>query len=165
MRWPVVTALIILAVALRAPARSPRQKPSRVVTRTRLVALYSDLESQLAAAAQKSDKAKLEQLLTDDFEQWSPEPPGDPVPREDWMAAYHPTSFSTSQMAVRAFGDTDVASFVLRQRGTFGEKDANGEFFVVDVWRREGNSSRLASRYISRVGKTSGPSSSPSGKR
>ncbi len=165
MRSPAAIALIVLAVVLGAPARSPRQKPGRVVTRTRLVALYSDLESQLAAAAQKGDNARLEQLLTDDFEQWSPEPPGDPVPREDWMAAYHPASFSTSQMAVRAFGDTDVASFVLRQRGTFGEKDANGEFFVVDVWRREGNTARLASRYISHVPKTSAPSNSPSGKR
>ncbi len=165
MRPAVMTALVILAMA-SALAGSPRQKsPGRAVTRTRLVTLYSDLESQLAAAAQKSDNAKLAQLLTDDFEQWSPEPPGDPIPREDWMAAYHPTSFSISQMAVRAFGDTDVASFVLRQRSVFGEKEVSGEFFVVDVWRREGSVSRLASRYISRVGKTGAPSTSPSGKR
>ncbi|HVP42117.1 MAG TPA: nuclear transport factor 2 family protein [Terriglobales bacterium] len=158
--------MIILAVALSAPAGGSRQKSQpRVVTRTRLVALYSDLESQLAAAAQKGDKARLEQLLSDDFEQWSPEPPGDPIPREDWMAAYHPTSFTTSQMAVRAFGDTDVASFVLHQKGAFGDKDLSGDFFVVDVWRREGNAPRLASRYISKSSKWSAPSASPTGKR
>ena len=136
-----------------------------MVTRTRLVALYSDLEIQLVTAAQKSDKARLEQMLADDFEQWSPEPPGDPIPREDWMAGYHPASFSLSQVAVRAFGDTEIASFVLHQKGAFTDKDASGDFFVVDVWRREGNTSRLASRYTSRLAKPSVPSAFPSGKR
>lgn len=164
--WRV--AAVILAMVLGAAASGQRQKTTqggRVVTRTRLVALYSDLESQLAAAAQKSDSAKLQQMLTDDFEQWSPEPPGDPIPREDWMAAYHPTSFSASQMAVRTFGNVEIASFVLHQKGAFADKEASGDFFVVDVWKREGNTSRLASRYISRIGKTTVPSTSPTGKR
>ncbi len=129
--------------------------------RTRLVALYTDLETQLATAAEKGDSAKLAQLLADDFEQWSPEPPGDPVPREDWMAAYHPTSFNTSQMAVRAFDNVEVTSFVLHQKGTFGDKELAGEYFVVDVWKREASGSRLASRYISRYLKTSPPPAPP----
>ena len=160
-------AAIVLAWTVCAAASGQRQRtPTHSVTRTRLVALYSDLESQLATAAQKNDAGKLAQMLTDDFEQWSPQPPGDPIPREDWTAAYHPTSVSTTQMAVRAFGDTEIASFVLHQKATFGDKDASGEFFVVDVWRREGNTSRLASRYICRHGKTEVASpASPSGKR
>ncbi len=150
---------VILALMSTAAAGGQRQRTqNHLATRTRLVALYTDLEAQLEAAAQNSDSAKLEQLLTDDFEQWSPEPPGDPVPREDWMAVYHPISFSTHQMAVRAFGDTEIASFVLRQKAAFGDKDANGEFFVVDVWKREGNTSRLASRYICRYVRTASAS-------
>ncbi len=154
--------LVALAVLPTAAGGGQRQRTqNHVVTRTRLVAFYSDLEAQLATAAQKSDSTKLQQILTDDFEEWTPEPPGDPILREDWMAAYHPSSFSTHQMAVRTFGDTEIASFVLHQKAAFGEKDASGEFFVVDVWRREGNTSRLASRYISRYGKTGAPSGSP----
>ncbi len=152
--------LVVLALVSAAGGQRQRTQ-NHPATRTRLVALYSELEAQLATAAQKSDSAKLQQLLSDDFEQWTPEPPGDPMLREDWMAAYHPTSFSTHQMAVRAFGDTEIASFVLHQKAAFGEKDESGEFFVVDVWRREGNTSRLASRYISRVVKTGAPSASP----
>lgn len=147
------TLLLIAAMTATAAAHSPRQKGhgGHVVTRTRLVAQYSDLEAQLASAAQKGDSAKLSQMLADDFEQWSPEPPGDPISREDWMAGYHPTSFSMSQMAVRDLGETEVASFILHQRGMFAEKDAGGDFFVVDVWRREGNRSRLAARYLTRA--------------
>ena len=162
------TATLVLAAATAAAAGGQRQKTPQgghIVTRTRLVALYTDLETQLATAAQKSDTARLAQLLTDDFEKWTPEPPGDPIPREDWMAAYHPAAFSVSQMSVRAFGDTEIASFLLRQKATYGDKDASGEFFVIDVWRREGNTSRLASRYISRVARTPAPPASSSGKR
>jgi len=163
MQAALICALLGSATAQRASGRPPAG--GRIVTRTRLVALYSDLEAQLAAAAQKQDRAKLEQLLGDDFEQWSPEPPGDPVPREDWLAAYHPTSAATRQMAVRAFPDTDVVSFVLRQQAKFGENEASGDFFVVDVWRHEEKGQKLASRYISRAAKTVVPSASPSGKR
>ncbi len=154
--------VVVLVLASPAMAGGQRQRTqNHLVTRTRLVALYSDLESQLATAAQKADTVRLQQLLADDFEQWSPEPPGDPIAREDWIAAYHPSSFSTHQMAVRTFGDTEIASFVLHQKGVFADKDASGEFFVVDVWRREGNTSRLGSRYISRSAKTGIPSTSP----
>ncbi len=154
--------MLALALVPAASAGGQRQRTqNHPATRTRLVALYSDLEAQLATAAQKSDSTKLQQLLTDDFEQWTPEPPGDPILREDWMSAYHPTSFSTHQMAVRAFGETEIASFVLHQKAAFGDKDASGEFFVVDVWKREGNTSRLASRYISRPVKTAAPSAAP----
>ena len=162
------TIAVVLALAVCAAAGGQRQKTTQgghAVTRTRLVALYSDLESQLIAAAQKNDTAKLAQMLTDDFEQWSPEPPGDPMPREDWMANYRPTSATTSQMAVRAFGETEIASFVLRQKAAFGDRDVSGEFYVVDIWKREGNTSRLASRYISRLGKTAATAAAPSGKR
>ncbi len=163
MRMALVCALLGTATAQKASGKAPAG--GRVVTRTRLVALYTDLEAQLAAAAQKQDHPKLEQLLGDDFEQWSPEPPGDPVPREDWIAAYHPTNAGTRQMAVRAFPDTDVVSFVLHQQGTFGDNEASGDFFVVDVWRHEEKGAKLSSRYIARVPKTRVQPAPPTGKR
>ena len=163
MQAALICALLGSAAAQKASGKAPAG--GRVVTRTRLVALYSDLEAQLAAGAQKQDRTKLDQLLADDFEQWSPEPPGDPVPREDWLTAYHPSGASTRQMAVRAFPDLDVASFILRQQGKFGDSDFNGDFFVVDVWRHEGKGQKLASRYISRTPKASAQPAPPAAKR
>ncbi len=151
-----------MLLAVSAAAQTPR---GHVVTRTRLVALYSDLERQVGTAAQNQDQARLGQLLADDFEQWGPEPPGDPVPREEWTTTYRPSSFSTRQMAVRAFSDVDVVSFVLRQKATVGEKDSNGDFFVVDVWRHEGNTAKLSARYISKAVENHAPPASPSVKR
>ncbi len=159
------TAMVLALVSAAAAGGQRPKTPNHPVTRTRLVALYSELEAQLAAAAERGDSAKLQQMLADDFEQWTPEPPGDPIPREDWVAAYHPTSFSTHQMAVRTFGDTEIASFVAHQKAAFADKEASGEFYVVDVWRREGNTSRLASRYISRTKTGAAPPATASGKR
>ena len=159
---------LVLTLTLAAMAQPPRGKnhaPGRVPTRTHLVSLYTDLEKQLASAAEGQDQAKLDQLLDDDFEQWGPEPPGDPVPRDDWKTSYHPTTFAPKQMAVRAFTDTDVVSFVAHQKGSFADKELGGDYFVVDVWRHEGNTFKLATRYVSKTTEPHFQPASPSGKR
>jgi len=155
---------MMVASAGAQPSRGRTPAAGRTPTRTRLVAQYYELEKQLATAAQNQDQARLEQLLDDDFEQWGPEPPGDPISRDDWKAAYRPTSFGTRQMAVRAFSDTDIVSFVARQKGTFGDREMIGDCFVVDVWRHEGNSARLAARYIAKAPEIRTQPASPPGK-
>ena len=160
--------LLVLSLAVVAAGQPPHGKnhaPGRLPTRTRLVSLYTDLEKQLAAAAETQDQAKLDQMLDDDFEQWGPEPPGDPIPKDDWKTAYRPTTFLPRQMSVRAFTDTDVVSFVAHQKGTFGDKEIGGDFFVIDVWRHEGAASKLAVRYISRTAESRVAPSSPPVKR
>ena len=62
---------------------APRVSTGRVVTKTRLVALFSDLETQLLQAEQARDEPTLNRLLGDDFEVWTPELSGDPIPRDN----------------------------------------------------------------------------------
>ena len=150
MKKILLLVLTLTVGAAGQPSHGKNHAPGRLPTRTRLVSLYTDLEKQLATAAESQDQAKLDQLLDDDFEQFGPEPPGDPIPKDDWTTAYRPNSFLPRQMAVRAFTDTDVVSFVAHQKGTFGDKELGGDYFVVDVWRHEGNVSKLAVRYMSR---------------
>src|SRR5438034_5864939 len=83
--------------------------PARIVTRTRLVSIFSAMENQLFSAVQKKDKATLTQMVTDDFSIWMPNETGDPFPLDDWLQSiateYNLKSFKITHMAAHDFGE------------------------------------------------------------
>ena len=127
----------------------------RIVSTTRLVARYSDLEGQLTSAVRHKDEAALGRLLAEDFEQWSPDPPGDPVPREEWLnnvlTAFTLQSAQHRLMAVRTVGETAVVSFVQSQRAVCAGRNCNGDFFIVDLWQQHKDAPQLLVRYASGI--------------
>ena len=147
----------LLMVMIAACASPAQQTTRRVVTRTRLQVLFSDLESQWLTAVQHNDKAALDGLLTDEFTVWSSKPPGDPMPREEWQAeafAHPPQSFQLRQMAVRAVSaNIAIASFRLAETMGSGAQARRESYFVVDVWNKvgKGDEWRCSDRYLSRV--------------
>jgi len=62
-------------------------------------------------------------------------------------------------MSVADLGDAAVVKFDRIQQATFKGKDVSGEFFVVDVWRKDGDSWKIANRYVAKV--TRGTASFP----
>ena len=77
--------------------------------------------------------------LADDFEEWTPAPPGDPIAREDWLKhALDPgfvmQSSQIRQMAVRTVNDTEVVSFVESRSAVCGGRDCSSSSFIVDLW-------------------------------
>jgi MFS transporter, FHS family, glucose/mannose:H+ symporter len=94
------------------------QGPQRVMTRTRWVAGFSDLETHWARAVQHRDAGTLNRLLSEDFQVWTPQVAG-PVPRGNWQRpafGLELQSFPLRQMAVRSLNEqTAVASFVLTE--------------------------------------------------
>ena len=96
--------------------------------------------------------------MSEDFELWTPAPPGDPVPREDWihivLTAFTLQSFQIRQMAVRTVGDTAVVSFVQTERAICTGRDCSGSSFVVDLWQQDKDAAQLLVRYQSKL---SGP--------
>jgi len=168
MKATLVLLVFTVSIAPSLAAQQTTGEPAgsgRVVTQTRLVSRYAELEDQLATAAIKRDQVKLKQILEDDFNQWTPVPPGDPLPLEDWLAQYHPTSFRVRQLAVQSFQDVDIVSLVLSQQGHLGKSSMDGDYFVVDIWRHEDAGPRLAVRYISRSQKATFKSPTPTGKQ
>ena len=149
--------MAILLVVAHVPAMLAQQaKPgapagTRIPTATRLVVTFHDLEQQLMIALRKNDSAALNRLLAGEFEVWTPQPPGDPVPRADWLqmrqSAGASETFSIRQMAVRGLDEHAVASFVLME-GAGAKQTAQ---FVVDLWARSGGAWRLTDRYTSPV--------------
>ena len=150
----IVGLLVSGILVAAAQGQAARQAPGRIVTTTRLVAIFSQLEHDLLKGIQQEDHQVLDRLLSDEFQVWTPLPPGEPVPREDWLARFwrHKLqSFRVRQTAVRGLtDDISVASFVLTETVVEGTPK-NHDYFIVDVWTKYGDSWRLSDRYESPV--------------
>jgi ketosteroid isomerase-like protein len=143
---------ILLAGSLVGAYGQSTKPPGRIVTTTRLVAIFSELENDCMKAVQENDENTLNKLLSDDFEVWTPAPPGHPIPREDWLKQVQkPQSFRIRQMAVRGVADDiSIASFVLSETiNQTGAKPRNT--FIVDVWTKIADQWQLMDRYASPI--------------
>jgi hypothetical protein len=165
--FPMLIAAFIVATG-QEPVK-PKLTPT-IITATRQVALFTGLERQLLHTVEKKDRAGLEALLTDEFEIAMPD--ADPLAGPDWVDAvmakeFTLKSFVIRQMSVADLGDAAVVKFNRLQQATYQGKSESGEFFVVDLWKKSGDSWKLANRYVSKVGTTPAPTkpgSKPSGK-
>jgi ketosteroid isomerase-like protein len=154
-RWLTVI-LSISVFAIFAAAQEPVQPKltPRIITATRQVNIFSALEKQLLTSAQKKDQSGLISLLAEDFTIEMPD--ADPAAGEDWVPQvmdkkYSLQSFVIRQMSVADLGNAAVVKFDRILHATLNGADKSGEFFVVDVWRKSGDSWKLANRYVTRV--------------
>lgn len=167
----VLIVFVTLAGAQDAAPTGGRQSPGHIVTRTRTVAIFSDLEERLMAAVQKKDQATLSALFADDFELRNASDPATPVPRDAWLAALTASDlrdFRISQMAVHLYDETTAAvSMHYWQNALVEGKERASNAFVVDIWRKSGNDWKLAVRYCSSTAPPSSanPGAKPSGKQ
>ena len=115
------------------------QQHARVMTLTRTVKIFSELEIQLDDARRGHDAVALTKLLAADFEQRSATAPTAPVPRADWLAQLSVPKAEISQMAVHEYGSVAVVSFA----------DAAHHAVVGDVWNKRDDGYALSVRYVS----------------
>jgi hypothetical protein len=157
IRLTTLVALACLCFTLFATAQEP-VKPElnpRIVTATKQVVVFSALEKQMLAAVQKKDKAALKAMLTEETIIHLPD--ADPLPGDDWADSvmskdFELKTFTIRQMDVADLGTAAVVSYDRIQDSTFkGIKDG-GEFYVVDLWKKDGENWKLADRYVSKVG-------------
>ncbi len=148
MRGSLLATIVVYIVSCAHGQDAP-QDTHRIVTTTRLVSVFSQLETDCFKAVQRKDQPTLNSLVSEDFEVWTPEPPGEPIAREDWLDKAEPaTSMHLMQMAVRSLSeDIAIVSFVLQQTRKADEKTQSS--FVVDVWKQAGKNWRLTERYQS----------------
>jgi hypothetical protein len=152
----VSVTIIAVAAFLASSAQEPI-KPSlnpRIITATRQVVIFTDLETQLLRAIQSKDPAGLSKLVSEDCIIEMPD--ADPLTGEDWMKAvlskdYVLKTFVVRQLSVVNGADIMVVKFDRVQQSTFKGKPDGGEFFVIDVWKKEGADWKLANRFASKV--------------
>jgi ketosteroid isomerase-like protein len=151
----VISLAISLAVSAQEPVKPPLS--ARIITATRQVSIFTDMERQLLKAIQGKDQAALNTLVAEDCIIEMPD--SDPLPAEDWMAAvlskdYVVKSSTVRQVSAVEQGDAVVVKFDRVQEATWKGAPDSGEFFVVDLWKKSGDSWKLATRYVSKVSST-----------
>jgi ketosteroid isomerase-like protein len=150
---------VLLALAIFAAAQEP-VKPKlspRIITATKQVTIFTALENQLLQAVQRKDKAALEAMLAEDCTIEMPD--ADPLPGDEWLESVMAKDFALKkfvvrQMSVAQAGEDMVVKYDRIQDSTYQGKPDGGEFFVVDLWKKSGDSWKLANRYVSKVSST-----------
>jgi ketosteroid isomerase-like protein len=148
---------VLIAVTILAGAQEP-VKPKltpRIVTATRQVTMFSDLEIQMLKAVQKKDKAALESMLTEDCIIEMPD--ADPLAGDEWVDSVMAKDFTLKSFAMRNvfavdLGNAVVVKFERRQDAVNKGRAESGQFFVVDVWKKDGDTWKLANRFVSKNG-------------
>jgi ketosteroid isomerase-like protein len=146
----------ILAMISQSSAQEPLKPPltPRIMTATRQVNLFSGMEKELLQNVQSKNQAAIESMLSDDCQIY--QPGADPLGGPDWVESvmakdFTLKSFMVRQVSVIDLGDSAVVNYTRIQEATYQSKPANGEFFVVDLWKKSGGGWKLASRYVSRI--------------
>ena len=153
-RRSLLSALIVVTIfaAAQEPVK-PKLTP-HIITATRQVTIFTGLENQLLQAVQKKDKAGLQAILDDSFTIEMPD--ADPLPGDEWLDSvtakdYVLKSFVVRQMSVADLGDAVVVKFDRIHEATSKGHADSGEFFVVDLWKKSGDSWKLSNRYVAKV--------------
>jgi ketosteroid isomerase-like protein len=153
---------VLMAITVLAAAQEPvkPQLHPRIITATRSAQIFIDLELQMLKAIQKKDQAGLQAMLTDDLSIAMPD--ADPLPGEDWVNSVMAKDFTLKSFAIRELlavdlGNAMVVKFERRQDAVYKGSAAGGEFFVVDVWKKDGDKWKLANRFVSKSGTASTP--------
>lgn len=159
MRLLTVCCAALLMTTIVSLAQEP-VKPSltpRIITATKQVTMFSGLERQMLQAVQSKNKAALASMLTDDCSIDMPD--ADAMDCGDWIDSvmnkdFVLTRFVIRQMDVADLGTAAVVSYDRVQDSRYQGKPDGGEFFVVDLWKKDGDTWKLANRYVSKVGTT-----------
>jgi hypothetical protein len=138
------SALIAMLLQASAPSVDPEKEP------------FQSLETRLSGAIQAKNIPALDELLAKDFafsaflEGRAPEV----MNRSEWLKTsehYSLTGFENRHLAARVFGNVAVVRLQPNRQATAGTSlDHSGEFAVVDVWTRDGDTWKLSARHLSR---------------
>lgn len=147
-----VLSVMVMSCAAQEPVKPPSSP--KIMSATKQVSMFTHLETQMLQALQKKDKAGLQSMLTDDFKIEMPN--SDLLVADDWLDSVMAQGFSLKRFGVRQvsladLGNAAVVKYDRIQEATQDGKSDNGEFFVVDLWKKSGDTWKLANRYVSKV--------------
>jgi ketosteroid isomerase-like protein len=140
------SALVVMLLQASVPSVDPEKDP------------FQSLETRVSTAIQAKDIPALDQLLAKDFafnlflEGRAP----DVMNRNEWLKTsdiYTLVGFEIRYLAARVFGNVAIVRLQPHRTAFAGKTsqiDRSGEFAVVDVWTKDGDTWRLSVRHLSR---------------
>jgi Domain of unknown function (DUF4440) len=141
------------------PDRPPRQLPTATDSDPKLTDLLRQLEEELNEAALHGfkDTKTMERLISPEFTQRVSDAPERSLPRSLWgqpSGRYKIELIEGHHYAARKLrDDLAVVSWLLTQRAASEGRDRSGDFYVVDIWKRNGDRWQMIARYSSPMGK------------
>jgi hypothetical protein len=159
----VLAASCVLAVQTRKAGRPPQttapdkldplQGSPKIMTATRQVALFWQIENDLARALEKKDQPALGKMLSEDFKVWMPNQTGSAIAAEDWVKSgqENPTPTQVRQMSAQEYPEIMLVKFLGQGKPPVRGKGVASQYFVVDVWARDGDAWQLTDRFMSRI--------------
>jgi len=154
-----------------APAPAAHQDGSiegspKIITATKTVGLFWDMEISLAEAFAKKDTAALDKMLPEEFKVVRPNVTGSSIGREDWLAEGkdNPKPTRITQMSVESYPDLGIVQFIGSGPATSGSKTGSKQYFVVDTWENHDGNWQLATRYMAEIAPIKMPAR-PTGKQ
>ena len=149
MRTRIVIAAVAVLTAFASAQRPIGGVPGKQIgSPTRQVTMFTSLERQLLDA--QKDKTLLDAMLTEDFQEWNAEQPGQGIGRDEVMQralAAGKMQGAIRDMNVRMEGDAAIVSFVFVHRAEKEVGERSNATYLVDIWRKHGESFELAARY------------------
>jgi hypothetical protein len=100
-------------------------------------------------------------------------PNADPLGGDEWVDSVMAKDFTLKSFAMRDvfavdLGNAVVIKFDRRQDATYKGHADSGQFFVVDVWKKDGDAWKLANRFVSKTNSEPSiekPPTKPTGKQ
>ncbi len=135
--------------AAKAIAVSPSPSPTENVEQ-----VIMKLEQEWADAALKNDIAAFERIEADDWVYFTAE--GRIVNKAQDLAeskanAYKATTLTISEVKVRVYGDTAVATLVQDEKSQYKGKDTSGHYLFTDVWVKKNGKWQVVSTQGTKV--------------
>jgi hypothetical protein len=119
-------------------------------------ALFLKLTTDLNRAIQQKDGPAVDRALAKDFSfsMFVEGKPPQVMNRDEALktmgSLYSLERFEIKNLAARPFGSVAVVRFQPLRKAELGSRDRTGEFAVVDVWQKDGDTWRLSIRYQGR---------------
>jgi len=153
---------VLSAQTKKQPAHPPADAPEKagqlegspkIMTATRQVVQFWQIENDLARALEKKDQAALDKMLSEDFKVWMPNQTGNAIAGEDWMKSgmENPVPALLRNMSAQEYPEIMLVKFLGLGKSPVPGKGAASQYFVIDVWSRDGDAWKLTDRFMSRI--------------
>jgi ketosteroid isomerase-like protein len=166
LRLGLLQAAIAIAMLIGAVAPALGSGQTKIVSMTRSMAVFLTLERDLANAVASHDQGTTDALLAEEFELRLASNPTEPTVREDWLQlASSGIVGNIEQLSVHDHGDLAIASFI-KSIPANADKSRLLRTYIIDVWRKQGESWQLITRYQSELPTAEAPTEdvAPTGK-